>query len=166
MFVNNYTSYAYDKGRRIEAAEIEREEVTNTLSKDRFGNIDEFSRSALLNSYNAHAIAANSAARYNFEQDQQCRISGTHPNEWRINDGDYFDHCILSEYVLLLFFTTANECDDEDDSDLPSSNEDENKNIQRKRSSEGELKQEAFSRSILSILVVCRVMIRLIIHGN
>ena len=103
MFVNNYTSYAYDKGRRIEAAEIEREEVTNTLSKDRFGNIDEFSRSALLKSYNAHAIAANSAARYNFEQDQQCRSSGTHPNEWRINDGDYFDHCILSEYVLLLF---------------------------------------------------------------
>ena len=76
----------------METAEAERAKVVTSLSKNKFGKVDEFSVRSLEKSYDAHAMAADSAVMYNFEQEQICRETGTHPNQWRINDdGGYSD---------------------------------------------------------------------------
>lgn len=126
---------------RKETAELERVEIANTLSKNKCGKVDDFSRLSLEKSYNSQAMAANSAALYNFEQEQICRVSGTHPNDWRIYDGGG----IFEEQLPL----SRSSCDSES-----STSDEENQHLQKKRSSEGELKQEAFARSIPDIYQV------------
>lgn len=124
---------------RKETADAEKVKIANNLSKKKCGKVDEFSRLSLEKSYNAQAMAANSAALYNFEQEHICHDSGTHPNEWRIHDGGAFEEHLSN---------SRSSCDDSE------SSSEENQTLQKKRSSEGELKQEAFARSIPDIYQV------------
>jgi len=122
-----------------EQDQLDQKEITKQLSTNRqTGLFDDFQSQSLFQTLKAREMASQSAKAYNIEQDQYCRTAGVNPNEWRIHEDDYE---IDSKPI-------ASDCSSSCGSTSSQVNE------KKKRSSEDELKVEAFNRRIATLTKV------------